>query len=90
MRGPRSVLRLSTSPSAAGQPTFHDEEPAKLMSHQGAEVIIDLSSVVRYTRYKVCGPLDGLAEHMMVGFVRLHALTEQSLSNLGHWAGHAM
>jgi hypothetical protein len=60
------------------------------MSHQGAEVIIDLSGVVRYTRYKVCGPLDGLAEHMMMGFVRLHALTEQSLSNLGHWAGHAM
>jgi hypothetical protein len=60
------------------------------MSHQRAEVVIDLSCVMRYTRYKVCGPLDGLAEHVMVGFIWLHALTEQSLSNLGHWAGHAM
>lgn len=60
------------------------------MSHQGAEVIIDLSGAVRNTRYKVCSTLDGFAEHMMVGFVRLHALTEQSLSNLGHWAGHAV
>jgi hypothetical protein len=59
------------------------------MSHQGAEVIVDLSGVMQYTRYKVCSPVDSLTEHVMMGIVWLHVLIEQSLSNLGHWTGHA-